>query len=824
MTVARTRSDFELQRGDVAKLLDRLPPHSVEAEMSLIGSLILAGTQNIHLIGEVMQIISSEADFYRPKHAAIYKAVVDLYDQHQAVDTVPLTDLLRDRQQFEQIGGVDYLVELVESVPTSVNAPHYARIIRDKAKLRYLIDAAGHILRDAYETAEPANITLDKAERLIFEIAQEAQANEPTKLDELMTIAFENLQARQVDGRTITGVATGFHQLDEMLSGLQPSEMLIVAARPSMGKAQPLDAKVLTSLGWTAMGELSVGDELASVDGSPSRVAGIFPQGERQVYRVTLSDGRSTECCDEHLWRVHFRSWDDPHVLSTAELRQKLTRKRYQNRLWIEPFAGEFGDDERLPIDPWLLGFLIGDGCLTGGSVRFSTADDQMLQRVADSAGNAFEITHAGAYDYRLIQRGGARRTGVQGVSVNPITAALRELGLWGLGAEAKFVPPTYLRASRDSRERLLQGLIDSDGWVESFGSLRFATCSQRLAADVVNLMRSLGGSGGFTEKRTSFTHRGEQRDGRLSFVCNLQHPDAVRFASLDHKRQRLHAGRVRQRRLNIVSIEPTRVTQTQCIAVTHPEHLYVTDDYIVTHNTAFAINIAEYVAVDNQQPVAVFSLEMSKQQLAERMLSSRSGVDSQRIRRNMINGDELAQLQETADELSGAPMFIDDTPGLSILELRAKARRLASRSGIKAIVIDYLQLMSSPGAESRQNEVGEISRGVKALARELHVPVICLSQLNRNSEGRESKKPMLSDLRESGAIEQDADVVMMLHREEYYHKEEEWAHENPDKVGVAEIIIAKQRNGPTGIVPLQFDGSTTRFHNLARGVDTAAF
>jgi replicative DNA helicase len=165
--------------------------------------------------------------------------------------------------------------------------------------------------------------------------------------------------------------------------------------------------------------------------------------------------------------------------------------------------------------------------------------------------------------------------------------------------------------------------------------------------------------------------------------------------------------------------------------------------------------------------------------------------------------------------------MYIDDSPGLSILELRAKSRRLASRHGIKAIVVDYLQLMSSPGAESRQNEVGEISRGVKALARELSVPVICLSQLNRNPEGRESKRPMLSDLRESGAIEQDADVVMMLHREEYYHPDDDWRAENADKLGVAEIIIAKQRNGPTGIVPLQFDGRTTRFHNLARGVDS---
>jgi replicative DNA helicase len=221
---------------------------------------------------------------------------------------------------------------------------------------------------------------------------------------------------------------------------------------------------------------------------------------------------------------------------------------------------------------------------------------------------------------------------------------------------------------------------------------------------------------------------------------------------------------------------------------------------------------------VDSKLPVAVFSLEMSKQQLAERLLSARSGVDSQRMRRNMLNSEELARLQETADELSQAPMFIDDTPGISAMELRAKARRLASQQSIQCIVIDYMQLMSFPGSESRQAEVSAISRSVKALARELRVPVICLSQLNRNPEGRESKKPMLSDLRESGSIEQDADVVMMLHREAYYHNgDQEWAAENAGKENVSEIIIAKQRNGPTGIVELLFDGKTTRFLNLSR-------
>jgi replicative DNA helicase len=234
---------------------------------------------------------------------------------------------------------------------------------------------------------------------------------------------------------------------------------------------------------------------------------------------------------------------------------------------------------------------------------------------------------------------------------------------------------------------------------------------------------------------------------------------------------------------------------------------------------TAFALNIAEYMAVDNRQPIAFFSLEMGRQQLAERLLSSRAQVDGQRMRRNMLNADEFVKLQHAAGELYEAPMFIDDTPGLSILQLRAKARRLAVQHDIKAIFIDYMQLMSSAGAESRQQEVSEISRGIKALARELRVPVVCLSQLNRNPEGRESKKPMLSDLRESGSIEQDADVVMMLHREDYYNQ----AKDDFEANNTAQVIVAKQRNGPTGVVDLHFDNNTTRFHNAARAMGITA-
>jgi replicative DNA helicase len=197
--------------------------------------------------------------------------------------------------------------------------------------------------------------------------------------------------------------------------------------------------------------------------------------------------------------------------------------------------------------------------------------------------------------------------------------------------------------------------------------------------------------------------------------------------------------------------------------------------------------------------------------------------VNSQRLRGNTLSADEFSKLANAAGELTDAPMYIDDAPGLSLLALRAKARRLAYAQHIKAIFVDYLQLMTCAGSESRQQEVSEISRGLKALARELSVPVVVLSQLNRQPEAREGHRPRMGDLRESGAIEQDADVVIMLHREAYYHNEPEWAQEHPDEVNVAEAIIAKNRNGPTDTVRLSFDGNTTRFHNLAPGTGGGA-
>ena len=235
---------------------------------------------------------------------------------------------------------------------------------------------------------------------------------------------------------------------------------------------------------------------------------------------------------------------------------------------------------------------------------------------------------------------------------------------------------------------------------------------------------------------------------------------------------------------------------------------------------TAFAINIAEHVAVETGLPVGIFSMEMGGTQLAQRMLASIGRLNSQNLRTGRMNDDEWSRLSFALGKLHEAPIYIDETGGLSPANLRARARRLARQYGGKLglLVIDYIQLMSgNRQGENRATEVSEISRAIKTLAKELHVPIIALSQLSRKVEERTDKRPMMSDLRESGAIEQDADVILMMYRDEYYNRE------NPDNKGMAEVIIGKQRNGPTGTVRLAFLGQYTRFESLAQGgfVDT---
>ncbi|MGH8620697.1 MAG: replicative DNA helicase [Burkholderiales bacterium] len=790
----------------------RIPPQSIEAEQSVLGGLLLdnsAWDRIADLLGE--------HDFYRADHRLIFQHIGALIEHGKPADTLTVAESLERSGKLGEIGGHAYLASLSLNTPSAANIRRYAEIVRERSVMRHLAAVGTEIAESAFSPGgRTAGELLDHAEGRVFEIAEASSRGRQgfLELDELAARVVTRMDElyHSENANDITGIPTGFTDLDQKTAGLQPGDLIIVAGRPSMGKAQPLDAKVLTKAGWKRMDALKLGDELASVDGRPSRVSGIFPQGRRQVYRITFSDGRSTECCGEHLWRINYRDWEAPRVLQTKDISRLLRRVRYRNRLFIETYAGEYGHAQPLPIDPWLVGILLGDGALTGSSVRFATADVELLPRVKTAVGQDFAISHAGSYNYRIIQAGGAHRKGVSGVNPNAIKEELSQLKLWGRTSEDKFIPRVYLDAPRRARIELLRGLLDTDGWIERWGTIRFCTVSERLAQDVVELVRSLGGSGSYVGKQPHYSYRSERRQGQIAYVCNLQHPEPRRLFTLDRKLSRAPAARTRQRRLNVESIEPTRVIETQCVAVTHPDHLYITDDYIVTHNTALALNIAEHVGIDYGLPVAVYSMEMSGEQVAMRMLGSIARVSQHKIRTGRVEENDWANVTAGLGKLQNANIYIDESGALNPLELRARARRLYRQCGkLGLVVVDYLQLMSASRSdnENRATELSEISRSLKALAKELHVPIVALSQLNRGVESRTDRRPLMSDLRESGALEQDADLILFIYRDEVYRPD------SPDK-GLAEIIIGKQRNGPIGTVKLTFRGEFTRFENYA--------
>jgi len=771
-----TGSSLEAVRPLAAVSHGRLPPQNLDAERSVLGGILLDNAA----INDVIEILRAE-DFYREAHRKVFEAMCSLSTRGEPIDRVTLKNELVALSAYEQAGGEDFIDLLDKIVPSASNLSYYARIVHDKAMARRLIEAAHAIAAQGYEQHGEVGEFLDDAERRIFAITEEKAQAAFVHVRDVVKSTFKTIEMLYERQEEITGVSTGFVDLDRLTSGFQPGDLVILAARPSMGKAQPLDAPVLTPRGYVPMREIRAGSSVIGADGRAHRVLAVFPQGHKPVHRVRLTDGASAECCDEHLWFTTTRAEEARgagSVKSVAEIRTSLRiAGGEQGALDHEvPLVApvEFAPSDRpLPVAPYLLGLLLGDGGF-GPVPRHDTVSVDGL---------AASVPHRPATRLAMDE--------------------------YGLSSREKFIPDDYLFATAPERLDLLRGLFDNDGsvTVPAGGTLELTTSSSRLAEGIVWLVRSLGGL---------VSHRGQLSKLRVSFRNGI-----VPVTSKRHLDRWNHPAETLPGRF-IESVEPAGEKECQCILVESDDHLYVTSDFAVTHNTAFCLNVAAHVGCRAQFKgkrigVAVFSLEMPKEQLVMRMLSSEARVDSQRIRTGRLVEQDWPKLGHAAGALAEANIHIDDSPALSSLELRAKSRRLASRlsdgeSPLGLVIVDYLQLMrGNERIDSREQQISEISRSLKALAKELNLPVIALSQLNRALEKRPDKRPQLSDLRESGSLEQDADTVIFLYREEVYEREKD------DLKGVAEIIVGKQRNGPIGTANAAFLHEFTRFENLAR-------
>lgn len=385
---------------------------------------------------------------------------------------------------------------------------------------------------------------------------------------------------------------------------LQTSKAVILVGEMGSGKAQPLDAKVLTPTGWTTMGEIKVNDLVVNPAGGTARVTGVYPQGVKEIYRVTFTDGSSTECCAEHLWEVNtpLRKWKKrpARVKSLQEIMdEELTLSNPGNKRHFIPMVSpvEFKQKDLL-LAPYLLGCLLGDGSLNGGTPSISSADQELLNEVERLLPEGVYLSHDTAYDYRISTK--SRRCDIP----NRLTCALRTYKLWGTGSDNKFIPKDYLFASVKTRVALLQGLMDTDGSVGDVAGAEFVSVSKQLALDVQFLVQSLGGKAKLSEKKTTYTYNGKKQNGKLAYRLYISLEINPFRLSRKAKAYNIPSKYLPTRAIE--SITPVGQKPAQCIMLNSKNHLYVTDDFIVTHNTAMSQAIAGMIGEGNWKLVVV--------------------------------------------------------------------------------------------------------------------------------------------------------------------------------------------------------------------------
>ncbi|NUT17761.1 MAG: replicative DNA helicase [Hamadaea sp.] len=887
-------------------------------------------------IADVVEILRS-GDFYRPAHATLFEAIVDLFGRGEPADAVTVAAALDGQGELTRVGGAPYLHTLLNSVPTAANAAYYARIVSERAILRRLVEAGTKIVQLGYGTnggaGRDVDDIVDLAQQAVYDVTERRVSEDFSILGDLLQPTLDEIEAVGAQGGVMSGVPTGFSDLDRLLNGLHAGQLIIVAGRPGLGKALALDTPLPTPDGWTTMGEVRAGDMLLGADGRPTRVVHAFDVlHDRPCYEVEFSDGSVIVADADHLWktttrasrrqrsetkRVHQWSTADRgvaaaaaaaaaaasddlvtfgeavastgeqfrHVLHTVghevgiagTVTQDFVRRgkpwrrsglpAYSRRSLMSALARRVDrlmnaeitasaeeavttseiaatlrvpadgrlnhavensrplelPERDLPIPPYVLGAWLGDGHTAGA--RITTADPEMLAFIEAEG----LVTEPGSgrlsYSVRLPKlRPFAERICVFCGQLTPgaagqspacvgcgardgsFTGRLRGLGVLG----RKHIPAAYLRASEAQRRALLAGLMDTDGTVAPTGNLQFTSTSGRLADDVYELIVSLGYRCG----RTARTVKGKTAESSIAYTLNFSTGEDV-FRLTRKRVAHRERSRTRDTRRTgsryIVAVRPVASVPVRCVTVDNEDHLYLAGrSMIPTHNSTAGMDFARNAAIRHNMASAIFSLEMSKVEIVTRLLSAEARVPMHVLRSGQLSDDDWTKLARRMGEISEAPIFVDDTPNMNLMEIRAKARRLKQRHDLKLIVVDYLQLMTSPKrVESRQQEVADLSRGLKLLAKEVECPVIAVSQLNRGPEQRTDKRPQLSDLRESGSIEQDADVVILLHRDDYYDKES-------PRAGEADFIVAKHRNGPTDTVTVAAQLHMSRFVDMA--------
>jgi replicative DNA helicase len=817
-----------------------VPPQNIEAEESVLGAMLVAEPALSRVIDEVKL---NAADFYLDRHRAIFEAIHDLYAAAKPVDELSVSEALTQRNKIDDAGGKHYVSELAAKVPAAGNAKHYAEIVQQNSLLRRLLGAGQEIQGWVNERAgEPRELS-ERAEKLLFDVAHKEQASDFRLLSEILHDEVDRLEKLSTGETELTGTPAGFRDIDAITGGFQPGNLVIVAARPAMGKCLSAQSLVYDPTTGSRRridelhkahcrgGDIWVASLGADLGMRRAKAAALEPNGRKPIYQLTTKLGRRIRATSNHPVLASF-GWEELGKLEAG------TRIAVPRRLPGPSEPAELPDHEIV-----LLAALIADGALTQLTPRFCFGEGSRVVTEVEAAVHAYglrlRLSGPRSHGTALISAG-------RGSRHNPVTEMLRGHGLMGLRSEDKFVPASIFGLSDEQLARFLGVMYACDGHVycsDRLAQIGYTTISERLARDVQHLLLRLGIVATIrTLKRPVYDGTGKvAREVRITSQDSLRRfCELIDVPGKEEAQERVLQRLDRAPRSTNTDTLPVEISSNgpvaHLIAVRSPslEELcdsdiwwdvvesveyvgeeetydldvpglrnFVADDVIV-HNSALVANIAENVAVKREMPVAFFSLEMSEVELAQRFIACRARISGDKLRKGQVSQRDWPKVVRACNELEEAPLWFDDSSDLGILDLRAKARRLHAqeqdRGGLGLVIVDYMQLMRSDDPRAnRVEQVGQMSRGLKILARELEVPVLAISQLSRAPEQRTPPKPQLSDLRESGQLEQDADVVAFLYREDYYRDPDD----EPD--GLADLIIAKHRNGPIGTRKLVF-------------------
>jgi replicative DNA helicase len=808
------------------------PPQNLEAEQSVLGAVLLSDTALPALI--IDERLHPD-DFYRDGHARIYQAMLDLHTLGEPVDALTLVEHLKQAGDLESVGGRAAIDLLAGSVPAVGNVRQYARIVRDNAMLRRLLRASYEIQSRVHSHEALPRDLVDMAERAILEVAHEDSRKDFRAIHDLLESELNKLERLSREGKAITGTASGFEDLDTITGGFQGGNLVILAARPSMGKCLAGSALVYDP---RTGGRRRIDELVASIGaGKEAFVAAVGPDlklrtarvsaglrsGRQAVFRLRTRLGRAVTVTANHPL-LTFDGWQELRDITPG------TRIAVPRRLPRACSEMSMPDHEIV-----LLAALIADGNLTQSTPRFCFGEGSRVlpevERAAQALGLRVSTAHGGT---ACISAG-------RGAGPNPLTELCKWHGLWGRRSSDKFVPDAIFALGDDQIARFLSILYACDGHVyasDRYSQIGYTTISERLAGDVQHLLLRLGVVASIRTLRRD-VYEGTETVAREVRITSRQGVDRfagtipvvgkedrlARVAALGAARRakavvdtlpvkvwdqvleakgerswaeisataghpRNHNWHVGTRGVSrpqltvlaaatdsavlhelagsdlwwdeVASVEYEGEVETYDLTVPG-DHNFVADD-IVVHNSALMANFAENAALESRKAVALFSLEMSESELAQRFIASQASIRGDDLRKGKVPPSRWPKILQASNRLAESPLYIDDSSDLSVLDVRAKARRLAQQNadGLGLILIDYLQLMRASGTvENRVEQIGQISRGLKTLARELEVPVIALSQLNRGVEQRTDKRPVLSDLRESGCLAGETRVYL---------------------------------------------------------------